>query len=128
MERTPEPGNGWPVVTLGEAVSVARLRLGISQKECANRCGLSRNTISLIERDKLHDLALSTFLSLHETLNLPITVMVENWENTLQYQRFSDSDYDEAPETLEFQPVIDTNGTWNYDEMPEHDEEEPPEW
>lgn len=123
MERTPKPGNGWPVVTLGEAIAVSRLGLEIPQKELAKRCGLSRNTISLIERDKLHDLALSTFLSLHEVLNLPISIMIENWQNTLQYQRFSEDDYDEPPESLEIQPVIDTDGNWNYDEMPELDDD-----
>lgn len=124
MERTPEPGNGWPVVTLGEAVAVSRLRLEISQRELAKRCCLSRNTISLIERDKLHDLALSTFLTLHEVLHLPISIMIENWQNTLQYQQFSENDYDEPPEALSFEPVIDTNGNWNYDEMPELDRED----
>lgn len=90
MERTPEPGNGWPVITLGEAVVTKRRRLGISQDELAQRCGLSRNTISLIERDKLRDLALSTFLSLCKTLDISINIMLETWQNTLDWQRMND--------------------------------------
>lgn len=126
MERTPD--DGWPMVTLGEAVSVSRGRLGISQKELAKRCALSRNTVSLIERDKLHDLALSTFLTLHQTLNLPIHLMIDNWQNTLDYQRINEATDREVDEMQSgdraWEEMIDRNGIWNPDEEPELDEQE----
>jgi transcriptional regulator with XRE-family HTH domain len=82
--------DGWPAELFGSLVGRARLRLGVSQTELSRRCGLSRNCISLIERDVVHDLALSTFLALHERLNLPLSEMVECWQNTLEYLAFQD--------------------------------------
>ena len=58
-------------MTFGEEVMLQRKRTGLSQTELAERVGISRNYVSLIERGRLETVTLGVLMRLCDVLDIP---------------------------------------------------------
>ena len=61
-------------VTFGETLRIYRSRVGISQQELADKAGVSRNYISLIERDMASNLSLGVLIRVAEAANTKLDI------------------------------------------------------
>lgn len=71
------------VQAFGLAVRKARQRAGFSQEALAERAGLHRNWISLVERG-LHPAALDSVFAMADALGVSAAALVEEAERTEQ--------------------------------------------
>lgn len=62
------------IMNLGEAIKIHRKRLGLSQGDLAQSCGITQSYLSMIEKNKKEP-NLSTLKVLSGKLNVPIPVL-----------------------------------------------------
>ena len=62
---------------LGINIKSERLRKGISQEELAEKCDISRNSISLIETGKINPTAIR-LIEIAKVLDVDINVLINN--------------------------------------------------
>jgi transcriptional regulator with XRE-family HTH domain len=65
------------MMTFGEFLRSERRARGISQETLADRAGMHRTSVSLIERDGRRDPRLDTLVSLARALGIPPAEMVD---------------------------------------------------
>jgi transcriptional regulator with XRE-family HTH domain len=70
--------------TLGEAVRKARKKLGLTQKELADRAEVSRGRVEGLENERLGDIGLRTLLKILEILQLDLALTTLNRQRPTQ--------------------------------------------
>ena len=63
-------------MTLGERIRQEREKRGISQAELARRIGVSKNTMNMIEENKIADPRFSRVLAIARQLGMSLDVLV----------------------------------------------------
>jgi transcriptional regulator with XRE-family HTH domain len=69
-------GTGQITETLGERIRAERYRLGLSQAELANKAGISRNGLALIERGS-NNTQLKTLTAIVDALGLSLHISLD---------------------------------------------------
>lgn len=76
-QATDQPPHGTPL-TIGETIMLARKRLGMTQSQLADKAGVSRNMISLVERNRAN-VTIGTLIDISAGLGCRIEIgLIEN--------------------------------------------------
>ena len=86
-------------VTFGEIIARKRKHYGMSQQEFATKVNISRNYVSMIERDQTPNLSVRILVSLAEVLGIQADALFRVYVAELQNENRDSSQMQRSPET-----------------------------